>query len=198
MNSLILTFWIMTGAFIGGVVAPLITADKKMSDWLAMLIGVIVGGIGNVLLIIPLGMALHFLLPKSDDPRLAWQRDAISLAEARAALGSGAGGRGAMVSPLALLADNLWPKARQDGHSHRMSYVGVFVALAVITLVEVLITIIDAGEITRALLVALSTAKVLLVALFFMHLRYDSRWYSSIFAYALPFAALVVIVLALA
>ena len=188
-----LTLWLMTGTFIGGVVTPIITADKKMSDWLAMLIGVIVGGIGHVILLIPLWLATQFLLPKSDDKRLAWERDAISLEEARAELGDGE-----PASPLAALVQNFWPAARQEGHSHRMSYVGVFVALAVITAVEVLITVIDAGGATLELLVALSTAKVLLVVMFFMHLRYDSKWYSSIFIYAFPFAALVVIVLALA
>ncbi len=186
-----LTLWLMTGTFIGGVVTPIITADKKMSDWLAMLIGLAVGGIGSLVLLIPLWLALHFLLPRSDDQRLAWERDAISLADAQAVSGE-------PVSPVVLFAQNFWPAARQDEHSHRRSYVGVFVALAVITAIEVLITVIDGGGAAKALLVALSTSKVLLVAMFFMHLRYDSKWYSSIFVYAFPFAALIVIVLALA
>ncbi len=44
----------------------------------------------------------------------------------------------------------------------------------------------------------LSTIKVLLVAGFFMHLVYDSKWYAALFVFALPFAALILVVLALA
>jgi cytochrome c oxidase subunit 4 len=191
MDGLTLTLWVMSGTFIGGVATPIVTEDRTINDWLSMLIGVIVGGIGNVLLLIPLWSALRFLLPQSEDTHLKWERDTISLEQVRAA-------SGAPVSPLDLLAKNLWPNTRADGHSHRMSYVGVFVALAVITAIEVLITVIGVGTITSGLLAALSTSKVMLVAMFFMHLRYDSKWYSGIFIYAFPFAALIVIVLALA
>jgi cytochrome c oxidase subunit 4 len=194
MDGITLTLWIMTGTFVGGVVTPLIPADRAMNDWLAMLIGVIVGGIGNVVLLIPLWAALYVLLPKSEDQRLAWERDAMSAEEAKAALGTSE----LTVTPLTLFMKTLWPTARTDGHSHRMSFVSVFVALAIITVIEVVITVIDAGNVTKALLVAFSMTKVLLVVMFFMHLRYDSKWYSSIFAYAFPFAALITIVLALA
>jgi hypothetical protein len=76
--------------------------------------------------------------------------------------------------------------------------VSVFAALALLTATEVLLTIVDVGFSVTGPLVALSTAKVLLVAMFFMHLRYDSRWYSAIFVYAVPFAAAMTIILALA
>jgi caa(3)-type oxidase subunit IV len=191
MDGLTLTLWVVSGTFVGGVATPIVAEDRTINDWLSMVIGVVLGGIGNVILLIPLWSALHFLLPKSEDKRLQWERDTISLEQVRAA-------SGAPVSPLELLAKNLWPDARSDEHSHRMSYVGVFVALAAITAIEVLITVIGVGVATSALLVALSTSKVMLVAMFFMHLRYDSKWYSGIFIYAFPFAALIVIVLALA
>lgn len=195
MNTMTLTLWLMTGTFIGGVVTPVVTRDRKISDWLSMLLGVIVGAIGNVVLLIPAWLGLSYLVPRSEDNRTPWQRDAISLEESKTAVEQSLRPH---QLPLSLFLTNLWPAARQDGHSHRMTYVGVFVALAIITAVEVLITVIDLGFSTTGLLVALSSAKVALVAMFFMHLRYDSKWYSSIFVYAAPFAALIVIVLAYA
>jgi len=79
-----------------------------------------------------------------------------------------------------------------------MTYVNVFVALAIITLVEVVVTYANLPFSATPLLVALATSKVLLVALYFMHLRYDSRWYAAIFMFGFPFAALIVAILALA
>ena len=95
------------------------------------------------------------------------------------------------------LKANLWPPTRAGGHSHRTAYVGVFVALAILTLIEVTLTYINPPFSITGPLIALSTAKVLLVVLFFMHLRYDSRWYSALFASAVPFAVLIIAVLAL-
>ena len=45
-------------------------------------------------------------------------------------------------------------------------------------------------------LAALSTLKILLVVAFFMHLRWENRWFSLVFAGSVPFAAMVLIVLA--
>ena len=195
MDTMTLTLWLMTGTFIGGVVTPVVTSNRKINNWLSMLIGVVIGGIGNVVLLIPAWLGLGYLLPKSDDDRALWQRDAVSLEESKIAVEQSVLPHKV---PLELFLQNFWPNARQAGHSHRMTYVGVFVALAVITAIEVVITIIDFGISTTGPLVALSSAKVALVAMFFMHLRYDSKWYSTIFVYAVPFAALIVIVLAYA
>jgi caa(3)-type oxidase subunit IV len=194
-QALAITLWVFSGIFVGGVVTPLVTEHKQVSGWLSMLIGTVVGAIGNVVLLIPLWLVLWQTLPASSDHRVSWQRDAADWKQALAAPRSDAVTPSEMVAGLRRL---LWPAARTDGHSHRASYVGVFVALAILTAVEVLLTVIDFGVSMAGPLVALSTTKVLLVALFFMHLRYDSRWYSSIFVYAFPFAALIVIILALA
>lgn len=197
-NGLLLTLWVASGAFIGGVVTPLFTASRRFNDWIAALVGLVVGGVGNIVALVPLWIVTRFL-PASDDKRLLWQRDAISMAEVERQI---ARSEHVQAGPAALpgldvLRENFWPKARTEGHSHRGTYVGVFVALVVVTVIEVAITVIGGGWITGPL-VALSTLKVLLVAGFFMHLIYDSKWYAALFVFALPFAGLIMIVLALA
>jgi cytochrome c oxidase subunit 4 len=150
-----------------------------------------------VIFLIPLWLLLSQVLP--DDERAAhpgWQRDMITLAEVQAAAPQT--GLPSLQDSTARLRELLWPAPRAQGHSHRTAYIQVFVALAVLTALEVLLTVVDFGVPMTGPLVMLSTIKVLLVALFFMHLRYDSPWYASFFVYAVPFAALIMIVLALA
>jgi caa(3)-type oxidase subunit IV len=193
MDGLTLTLWVAVGAFVGGVVTPVVAEDKRINTWLATAVGLIIGAVTSVIGLIPLWLVIGRFVPKDNDPRLAWERDATTLDEARAAL------KGEGPSLQEQLAANFWPAPRADHqHSHRRAYVGVFVVLALVTALEVLITLIDFGSAATGPLVALSTAKVLLVAMFFMHLRYDSRLYSWLFVYAVPFAALIMIVLALA
>jgi heme/copper-type cytochrome/quinol oxidase subunit 4 len=191
---LLITFWVATGAFIGGVVTPVLVANRKFNDWLAMLIGVGVGAVGNVALLLPLWL---LLLPvgRRESTLLPWQRDAISSEEVLADLARVEQG----VSPLQVLTQNFWPAPRADGaHSHRLSYLGVFVALAALTAVEVTLTYLDLSFSITAPLVVLSAAKVMLVVMYFMHLRFDNTWYSAIFASSLPFAGIVMVVLAVA
>jgi len=52
------TVWVASGAFIGGVVTPILAADRRLSDWTAMGLGLLVGGIGNVVLLIPMAVAV--------------------------------------------------------------------------------------------------------------------------------------------
>jgi cytochrome c oxidase subunit 4 len=157
----------------------------------------VAGMVGNVIFLIPLWLLLSQVLP--DDERAtgpAWQRDMLTLAEVQAMTP-----QSALPSPQAATARLralLWPAPRAEGHSHRAAYIQVFVALALLTALEVVLTVVDFGVPMTGPLVMLSTIKVLLVALFFMHLRYDSRWYAGFFVYAVPFAALIIIVLALA
>ncbi|MCL4237578.1 MAG: cytochrome C oxidase subunit IV family protein [Anaerolineae bacterium] len=188
---LLATLWVTAGVFVGGVVTPLIVARKRVNEWLATLAGVVLGGVGGVFLLVPLWLLLR-LRPDREDSGPAWQRDAISLGEALAETGSGS-----PAGALAALRANFWPRARSKGHSHRLTYLGVFLALAVITGVEVLLTVVDVPFAVTGPLVGLSTGKVMLVALYFMHLRYDSRWYAAVFASALPFALLASVILAL-
>ncbi len=60
------------------------------------------------------------------------------------------------------------------------TYLLVFAGLAILTLLEVAVSYIH-SDLKVPLLVLLSVLKALLVILFFMHLRYDSRWYAFIF-----------------
>ena len=68
-------------------------------------------------------------------------------------------------------------------------YVYVFVVLAVVTMVEVYISMQDLASIDRvSILVVLATFKASLVAAYYMHLRYEPRWIMLI-----PFAALALV-----
>jgi cytochrome c oxidase subunit IV len=62
----------------------------------------------------------------------------------------------------------------------RPNYVLVFVALTVITILEVAVTYVP-GIPLAPILLSMTVAKALLVILYFMHLRVDSPWYSAIF-----------------
>ena len=77
-------------------------------------------------------------------------------------------------------------------HVKPITYVGVFVVLAVVTAVEVYIS--GAGLDQTAMVVillALAASKALLVVLFFMHLKYDTKWYT----YAMVFPVFMALVL---
>ncbi|MCZ7541187.1 MAG: cytochrome C oxidase subunit IV family protein [Anaerolineae bacterium] len=191
-TAVLVTLWVTVGVFVGGVVTPLIVERKRVNEWLATFAGVVLGGVGGVFLLVPLWLLLR-LRPDRASGGPAWQRDAISLDEALAAASSGGPAAGA----LAALRANFWPRARNKGHSHRLTFLGVFVALAALTLVEVLLTVVDVPFAVTGPLVGLSTGKVMLVVLYFMHLRYDSRWYAAVFASAVPFAVLASVILAL-
>jgi cytochrome c oxidase subunit 4 len=70
------------------------------------------------------------------------------------------------------------PKSR----SRVRTYLLVFIALAIITAVEIALTTVSISRQTLTLaFLALSIAKASLVAAFFMHLRSDSRLYTYIF-----------------
>lgn len=78
------------------------------------------------------------------------------------------------------------------------TYINIFVVLFVITAVEVLAAYMtDIGlplwsEI--ATLLVLSVVKGALVVMFYMHLRFDSRWFTSLFVAGFGIAAFMVIV----
>jgi cytochrome c oxidase subunit IV len=67
----------------------------------------------------------------------------------------------------------------------RPNYLLVFLALALITGAEVAFVTFFPALPKAPFLLTMSFAKVLLVILYFMHLRTDSRWYALIFF--LPF-----------
>ena len=66
---------------------------------------------------------------------------------------------------------------------HRPNYVGVFVVLAVLTLVEIGVTYLPLPRIP--ILVPLALLKAALVAMFYMHLRFDRRIFTTLFAFGI-------------
>jgi cytochrome c oxidase subunit 4 len=72
-----------------------------------------------------------------------------------------------------------------DVHSHPgwRTYVVIGAILTAITAVEVAVFYIPAMHPYMApVLITLSAAKFLLVVMFYMHLKFDSRWFTSVFA----------------
>ena len=70
-----------------------------------------------------------------------------------------------------------------DTHQHTSpgwrQYVGIAVALGVLTLIELWAATLPSFKV--AVLLILTVAKALLVALWFMHLKFDSRLFSALF-----------------
>ncbi len=67
--------------------------------------------------------------------------------------------------------------------SRKPNYVGVFVVLGALTLVEVGVTYLPLPRVP--ILVPLALLKAALVALFYMHLKYDRRIFAVVFAMGL-------------
>ncbi len=61
----------------------------------------------------------------------------------------------------------------------RPNYVGIFIVLAVLTMIEVGVTYLPLPRIP--ILVPLALIKASLVALFYMHLKFDRRVFSAVF-----------------
>jgi len=83
----------------------------------------------------------------------------------------------------------------QEEEHHSPNYLGVFIALAVITAVITALELMaQNGMITwprptlNALYLAFSITKALLVALWYMHLKFDSLLYSVLFGMPVLFA----------
>ena len=83
--------------------------------------------------------------------------------------------------------------AAHTGHPTPMTYFKVAMTLSVITAIEVAIFYVeDLGKGIIPILAVLSIAKFAMVAMFYMHLKYDSRLFSSFFVAGLVLAVLVV------
>ena len=63
----------------------------------------------------------------------------------------------------------------------RPNYLFIFIALAVFTGIETLVSYVQQEAIKFPTLVVLSVAKALLVLLYFMHLKFDSKVFSYLF-----------------
>ncbi len=66
-------------------------------------------------------------------------------------------------------------------HHSDAFYVKIALALAVITGLEVLLSYQDVGALFLPALLILMTIKFFMVVLFFMHLKFDSKWFSFFF-----------------
>ena len=85
--------------------------------------------------------------------------------------------------------------AAQDhgAHDHSKSYVNVLLALAVMTLVTVAISRVHFGRVGNigvGLLIA--TVKASLVVMFFMHLKYEQRWWAGIVLFPLLLVMIII------
>jgi cytochrome c oxidase subunit 4 len=82
------------------------------------------------------------------------------------------------------------------GHPTVPTYVKIAVILAVVTLLEVIIFFVDFLQgVLIPLLLVLSTGKFILVAMFYMHLRFDNRLFSGLFVGGLFIATAMLIAL---
>ena len=83
--------------------------------------------------------------------------------------------------------------AVHTGHPTPLTYFKVAMTLSVITALEVAIFYVeDLGKGIIPILTVMSTTKFAMVAMFYMHLKYDSRLFSTFFVAGLILAVLVV------
>ena len=80
-------------------------------------------------------------------------------------------------------------------HATPQTYLTVFAWLAALTLIEIAVSASSVFGVPQvpqiAVLVVIAIVKAALVVLFYMHLRYDSRWYMLILFVGLFFALLI-------
>ena len=93
------------------------------------------------------------------------------------------------------MAQSLQPMEEEHGHATVRTYILIAVVLAIITIAEVAILYlpaIPAGAVITGFLV-LSAAKFAMVVSFYMHLKYDSRFFTGLFGFFLLIAMSVAI-----
>ena len=88
--------------------------------------------------------------------------------------------------------------AHEETHPSALEYVQIGVILAIITAVEVALYYVELAQgVLAGLLLALSALKFVVVALWFMHLRFDNQLFTMLFAGGIALAvALLAVVLA--
>ena len=83
---------------------------------------------------------------------------------------------------------------QSTGHTRKLAksdYLKVFIGLVIATSIELGLTFITDHPIVIAILVVLSLIKIILVALYYMHLYSDNKWLAYIFLVPIPFVALI-------
>lgn len=77
------------------------------------------------------------------------------------------------------------------------SYIRIAIILAVVTGIEVAVSFLPGdgliGILKIAVLLVLSAIKAVLILMYFMHLKFDSRWFSSLFIGGTAIATLLVL-----
>lgn len=91
-------------------------------------------------------------------------------------------------------AEDHW---QDEGHWTDLQFVYLAIGLAIITALEVALSYIDVGPIFIPALLILMAIKFFSVVLYFMHLRFDSQWFSMLFYMGLVLAVSVYIVMLL-
>ena len=92
--------------------------------------------------------------------------------------------------------DHAAPHAGEHAHPGAKEYLGIAVILTVITAVEVAVFYIPAMKpMLVPTLLVLSALKFALVAMFYMHLKFDHRLFSWLFVVPMVIAALVIVAL---
>jgi cytochrome c oxidase subunit IV len=89
-------------------------------------------------------------------------------------------------------ADVLRGPSREHGHPGAKEYVVIAVILAIVTSIEVAVYYIDAMRpVLPPILIVASAVKFSLVVMFFMHLKFDSKLFTSLFVGGMLLAAVV-------
>ncbi len=84
-------------------------------------------------------------------------------------------------------ADHQHDDPHRDGHDDHgltdFGYVKVAIGLAIVTAIEVALSYMkdDLGKLFLPLLLALMAFKFFMVVLYFMHLKFDNRWFMLLF-----------------
>ena len=82
----------------------------------------------------------------------------------------------------------------QVGHHTHPNYIGVFIWLAVLTAVELMVAFLPWSKLTIILiLIGLAVWKALMVALYFMHLRYEPNRLRMLVISPLPLAVIMIV-----
>lgn len=86
-------------------------------------------------------------------------------------------------------------EVRHTGHPGPKEYVAIAAILAVLTAIEVIVYYVSALQsVQTPIFIVLAITKFAIVAMFFMHLKFDSRFFSVIFVTGLLLAVAVFIV----
>ena len=82
----------------------------------------------------------------------------------------------------------------QVGHKKHPNYIGVFIGLTVLTGIELLVAFLPWSKVTLILLlIFLAVWKALMVALYFMHLRFEPNRLRILAVAPLPLAVILVV-----